>query len=102
MHFLSPSGERHVAEAQRIEGVGEFEIGELRVRTVLEVEPPDGGDWSPLSLRRVSFRVENRTEVPDGLGRGGGAALFADLDAPASCAWTAAASSPSSTPRARA
>ena len=63
VHFLSPSGERHVAEAQRVEGVGHFEVGELRVRTVLDVAPPDGG------RRRVSYRVENLTEVPDGLGR---------------------------------
>jgi hypothetical protein len=63
VHFLSPSGERHVAEAQRIEGAGEFELDELRVRTVLDVAPPDGG------RRRVSYRVENQTEVPDGLGR---------------------------------
>jgi hypothetical protein len=63
VHFLSPSGERHVAEAQRIEGAGEFEFDELRVRTVLDVAPPDGG------RRRVSYRVENHTEVPDGLGR---------------------------------
>jgi hypothetical protein len=63
VHFLSPSGERHVAEAQRIDGVGDFEFDELRVRTVLDVAPPDG------ARRRVSFRVENHTEVADGLGR---------------------------------
>ena len=63
VHFLLPSGERHVAEAQRIEGAGETELGGLRVRTALEVAPLDGG------RRRVSYRVENRTEVPDGLGR---------------------------------
>ena len=63
VHFLLPSGERHVAEAQRIEGVGETELGGLRVRTSLDVAPLDGG------RRRVSYRVENRTEVPDGLGR---------------------------------
>jgi hypothetical protein len=63
VRFLLPSGERHVAEAQRIEGVGDFEIGDLRVRTALEVSALDGG------RSRVSYRVENRTEVPDGLGR---------------------------------
>ena len=36
MHFLLPSGERHEAEAQRIEGEGDFEVGELSVRTRLE------------------------------------------------------------------
>jgi hypothetical protein len=53
-----------VAEAQRIEGVGDFEIGGLRVRTALEVKALDG------RRARVSYRVENRTEVPDGLDRG--------------------------------
>jgi hypothetical protein len=63
VRFLLPSGERHVAEAQRIEGVGDFEVGGLRVRTTLEVEAMGAG------RRRVSYRVENRTEVPDGLER---------------------------------
>ena len=30
VHFLLPSGERHVAEAQRIEGVGDFDRGSTR------------------------------------------------------------------------
>jgi hypothetical protein len=64
VHFLLPSGERHVAEAQRIDGVGDFELGGLRVRTEVEVTTLDGG------RSRVSYRVENRTQVPDGLDRG--------------------------------
>ncbi|MDX6532613.1 MAG: hypothetical protein QOF68_357, partial [Gaiellales bacterium] len=64
VHFLVPSGERHVAEAQRIDGVGDFERGGLRVRTEVEVTALDGG------RSRVSYRVENRTQVPDGLDRG--------------------------------
>jgi hypothetical protein len=68
VHFLLPSGERHVAEAQRIEGEGEFEIGGISVRTRLKgSDPLSRGDSD---LRRVSFRVENRTDVPDGLTRG--------------------------------
>jgi hypothetical protein len=68
VHFLVPSGERHVAEAQRIEGEGEFEIGGISVRTRLKgSDPLSRGDSD---LRRVSFRVENRTDVPDGLTRG--------------------------------
>ena len=68
VHFLVPSGERHVAEAQRIEGEGDFEIGGISVRTRLKgSDPLSGGDSD---LRRVSFRVENRTEVPEGLERG--------------------------------
>ncbi len=34
VRFLLPSGERHVAEAQRIEGTGDFELG--------DVSRPDG------------------------------------------------------------
>jgi hypothetical protein len=64
VRFLLPSGERHVAEPQRIEGAGKFELGNLRVRTTLEVTPLADGRW------RISYRVENRTDVPDGLGRG--------------------------------
>ena len=64
VHFLLPSGERHVAEAQRIEGVGDFELGDVRVHTALEVTPLADGRW------RVSYRVENRTEVREGLSRG--------------------------------
>jgi hypothetical protein len=64
VHFLLPSGERHVAEPQSIEGEGEFRFGEHSVRTELRVRPIDG------SRRLVSYRVENRAEVPDGLERG--------------------------------
>jgi hypothetical protein len=53
VHFLLPSGERHVAEAQRIEGEGEFEIGGISVRTRLK-----GSD--PLS-RMDSSLVRTRT-----------------------------------------
>ena len=73
VRFLLPSGERHVAEAQRIAGEGDFELGDVIVRTKLESHRLKGSD--PLSrggldLRRVSFRVENRTRVPGGLSRG--------------------------------
>jgi hypothetical protein len=64
VHFLLPSGERHVAEARRIKGVGEFEVGDLRVRTALDVVPLGAG------RSRVSYRVENRTDVAEGLDRG--------------------------------
>ena len=40
VHFLLPSGERHVAEAQRIEGEGDFEIGGISVRTRLKGSDP--------------------------------------------------------------
>ncbi len=63
MRFLAPSGERHRAEPQRIEGTGDFEIGGLSVRTRLEVTPLDG------DRRLVSYRVENRTEAEPGLER---------------------------------
>jgi hypothetical protein len=64
VRFLLPSGERHFAEAQRIDGVGDFDVAGLRVHTALELTALDGG------RSRVSYRVENRTEVPDGLDRG--------------------------------
>jgi hypothetical protein len=64
VRFLLPSGERHVAEAQQIEGVGDFELGGVHLHTSLEVAPLADGRW------RVSYRVENRTEVPEGLTRG--------------------------------
>ena len=63
VRFLAPSGERHRAEPQRIEGTGDFEIGGLSVRTRLEVTPLDG------DRRLVSYRVENRTEAEPGLER---------------------------------
>jgi hypothetical protein len=67
VHFLVPNGDRHVAEPQRIEGSGDFEIGAISVRTALKrSDPLSRGDSD---LRRVSFRVENRTEVPKGLTR---------------------------------
>lgn len=59
VRFLLPSGERHVAEEQRIEGAGDFELGAVSVRTVLREE--DLGD----GRRRVSYHVENRTRIPD-------------------------------------
>ena len=73
VRFLLPSGDRHVAEPQRIESEGDFELGDVSIRTTLESQRLKGSD--PLSrggldLRRVSFRVENRTLVPDGLSRG--------------------------------
>jgi hypothetical protein len=93
VHFLLPSGERHVAEPQRVEGAGEVELGGVRVRTRLELAPAGDG------RRRVSYRVENLTEVPDGLERGealrfslisthpvltvtGGGRFLSQLDAP--------------------
>ena len=63
VRFLAPSGERHRAEPERIEGTGDFEIGGLSVRTRLEVTPLDG------DRRLVSYRVENRTAAEPGLDR---------------------------------
>jgi hypothetical protein len=65
VRFLVPSGERHKAEPERIEGAGEFERGRLTIGTSLEVVPLDGG------RRRVTYRVENHTDAPDGLDRAG-------------------------------
>jgi hypothetical protein len=97
VRFLLPSGERHVAEPQRIEGEGTFDVGDVSIRTTLKGSDPlsRGG----LDLRRLSFRVENLTEVPEGLSRGealrcslisthpilrvtGGARFVSQLDAP--------------------
>jgi hypothetical protein len=64
VRFLLPSGERHLAESQRIEGEGEFELGEVSVRTTLAVSDAGSG------RNRVSYRVRNTTPVPDGLTRG--------------------------------
>ena len=47
VRFLLPSGERHVAEPQRVEGEGEFKLGEVTVRTKLESHRLKGSD--PLS-----------------------------------------------------
>lgn len=65
VRFLLPSGERHVAEAQRVEGEGDLELADVRVRTALEIREAGRGRW------RVSYRVENRTEAPHGLDRAG-------------------------------
>jgi hypothetical protein len=92
VHFLLPSGERHVAEPQHLSGAGEFTCGGVSVRTRLTVTP-DG------DRRTVAYRVENLTEVPDGLERGealrfslisthpvltvsGGGRFLSQLDAP--------------------
>jgi hypothetical protein len=100
LRFLLPSGERHTAEPHRIDGEGEFTLGEVTVRTTLrELKGSDPLSREDLDLRRVSFRVENRTRVPDGLSRGealryslisshpvlrvtGGARFVSQLDAP--------------------
>jgi hypothetical protein len=63
VRFLAPSGERHRAEPQRLEGEGEFTVGRLSVRTSLEVSSLGG------TRRLVSYRVENHTEAPAGLDR---------------------------------
>jgi hypothetical protein len=65
VRFLAPSGERHRAAAHRIEGVGDFEVGGLSVRTRLTVTPQEG------ERRMVAYRVENRTDAPEGLDRAG-------------------------------
>ena len=65
VRFLVPSGERHQAEPEVIAGAGEFRRGGLSIRTSLAVTPIDE------QRRKVSFRVENRTEVPAGLDRAG-------------------------------
>lgn len=65
VRFLVPSGERHQAEPQRLEGEGDFRVGALSIRTRLDVMPLGG------TRRRVSFRVENRTDAPAGLDRAG-------------------------------
>ncbi len=63
VRFLAPSGERHRAEPQRLEGSGDFSVEGLEVRTRLAVAPLEGG------RRLVSFRVENRTEAPADIDR---------------------------------
>jgi hypothetical protein len=63
LRFLAPSGERHRAEPQRIEGAGDFQVGGLSVWTRLEATPLDG------DRRLVSYRVENRTMAEAGLDR---------------------------------
>ena len=64
LRFLVPSGERHAAEPERIEGSGDFELGGLSIRTSLELSEAGPG------RRLVSYRVENRTPVRPGLSRG--------------------------------
>ncbi len=59
LRFLLPSGERHVAEPQRIEGEGDFRFGPVSVRTTFREGDLGSG------RRRASFRVENRTEIPE-------------------------------------
>jgi hypothetical protein len=68
VRFLVPSGERHVAEPQQIEGEGEFELGDVTVRTRLTVSALGDG------RRRVTYRVENRTRIPDAADAHAGAA----------------------------
>jgi hypothetical protein len=64
VHFLAPNGERHQAERHVLVGEGDFRCGELSARTRLTVT----GEGT---RRRVTLRVENLTEVPDGLDRAG-------------------------------
>jgi hypothetical protein len=71
VHFLVPNGERHQAEPHVIEGEGDFTPNGLSIQTQLIVKGSDPLSRGGLDLRRVSFRVENRTEVPEGLDRAG-------------------------------
>jgi hypothetical protein len=63
VRFLVPSGERHQAEPQRLEGAGDFGVGGLAVRTTLEVKPLGG------TRRLVRYRIENRTDAGADLDR---------------------------------
>lgn len=63
VRFLVPSGERHRAEPDRVEGLGQFTVGDLSVRTSLEVTAL--GD----SRRKVAYRVQNLTEAPADMDR---------------------------------
>lgn len=63
VRFLAPSGERHRAEEQRIEGSGDFQAGGLSISTRLAVNRLAD------ERRLVSYRVENHTEAPAGLDR---------------------------------
>ncbi len=65
LRCLVPSGERNRAEPHRVTGTGDFDLGEVSVRTSLERKPL--GDGREL----VAFRVQNTTEAPDGLDRAG-------------------------------
>ena len=67
VHFLLPSGERHVAEPQRIEGEGEFEIGGLSVRTPTRgVRPLESGRLR--SAASLVPRREPHARCPSGPG----------------------------------
>jgi hypothetical protein len=63
VRFLVPSGERHQAQPQRLEGAGDFGVGGLAVRTTLEVKPLGG------TRRLVLYRIENRTDAGADLDR---------------------------------
>ncbi len=65
VRFLVPSGERHQAEPDRVEGVGDFAVGDLSLRTSLEITDLGG------SRRKVAYRVENLTDAPADLDRAG-------------------------------
>jgi len=65
LRFLVPSGERHRAEPQQIEGAGDFQVGGLAIRARLEVTPLSD------NRRLVSYRVENHTAAPADLDRAG-------------------------------
>jgi hypothetical protein len=73
VRFLLPSGERHVAEPRQIEGEGEFELGDVSLRLTLGEEELGGG------RRRVTYRVENRTRIPDAADAHPGAAAAGGL-----------------------
>ena len=92
VRFLLPSGERHQAEPHALSEPGEVELGPLRIRTSLSVEPAG-------TRQKVSYRVENVTAAPSGLDRAqalglslisthpilrvtGGARFVSQLDAP--------------------
>jgi hypothetical protein len=95
VRFLAPSGERHRAEPHELRGSGDFELGELRVRTRLSVE------LLGEERRLVRYRVENHTEAPPDLDRAGaltlslisthpllrvsGGRFLSQLDAPCDC-----------------
>jgi hypothetical protein len=62
VRFLLPNGERHVAEAERIEGAGDFGLGAVSVRAGLRDEGFGDG------RRRITYRVENRTPADGAAG----------------------------------
>lgn len=64
VHFLAPNGERHQAERHVLVGEGDFRCGGLSASARLTITAEGTG-------RRVALRVENRTEVPEGLDRAG-------------------------------